>query len=437
VAIPLAGITRNILTSVESQISSLENSHLIILIDVLSPSLERQDQFRELLVNAFSNRVKVVASLSSSFEIFTCLEAVNSSLWSDFLSRSKIMVFEPWGMEISKSFLCSLLRDEENIDGLVEYCRGIPKLMALCQNITQLKKNDPFDAVRKHEFSVVLSFMKKHNTGVIWKDEIDILVAAKYGLKIEELCLTKEQAEATMMVMSYLVTLENSVPTLYFPVAGYNCGKEEAFDFLTRMVSSIWANITWIGSPKLNSESIIGQYFESEVPHVINRNGSLTLIVQKIHGGLSSINITISLSSPGGLLNVVHFPLPGRNALWKTPKSFKAIDFVAEVDATLPDSDEDSVRVLLAIQVTSQSSNIEQKFRKSLVGMNFDYSKVVFVMLNPKWTDYNSNLEQARSVTAGTAARRFGNVWYGQPVAFEAFKGLLKEICFMFNPSTF
>lgn len=59
----------------------------------------------------------------------------------------------------------------------------------------------------------------------------------------------------------------------------------------------------------------------------------------------------------------------------------------------------------------------------------------LFVILNPKWTDYNSNLGHAQSVTAGSAGRRLDNVWYGQPVAFDPFKGLLKEITFMFNPS--
>ena len=100
-----------------------------------------------------------------------------------------------------------------------------------------------------------------------------------------------------------------------------------------------------------------------------------------------------------------------KNLLVQTPKSFKAIDFVCDVETQLPDL----AKVRLAIQVSTRASNKLEKFRKSIaegLGMSG-----IFVMLNPKWTDFNDNYEKAVEVTSGAAVEKekFSNVWYGQP----------------------
>lgn len=55
------------------------------------------------------------------------------------------------------------------------------------------------------------------------------------------------------------------------------------------------------------------------------------------------------------------------------------------------------------------------------------------MMLNPKWTNFDTNFQHAVSVTSGSGATRFGNLWYGQPVSFDSYKGLLAELTTMFS----
>ena len=71
---------------------------------------------------------------------------------------------------------------------------------------------------------------------------------------------------------------------------------------------------------------------------------------------------------------------------------------------------------------------MKNKFEKSIVGMNFGSSKILFVMLNPKWTSFDSNYDYVVSVTSGAGAQRFNNLWYGQPVNFGKYITLLEQL---------
>lgn len=169
--------------------------------------------------------------------------------------------------------------------------------------------------------------MSNHKSRIIWKNEIDILVAAKFGLKIQDVGLGQTSAERTMMFLSYLVSINDSVPTLYFPIAPYN--RDESDDFLTSMITTMWENIS--SSLKPDSESMIGQYFECQVPHIIYRNVDYQVLIScgKLH-------------------------------------------FVAQVQTKLPNISGIN-DVLLVMQVTTQTSNVAHKFQKSIVGMTLRF----------------------------------------------------------------
>jgi len=120
--------------------------------------------------------------------------------------------------------------------------------------------------------------------------------------------------------------------------------------------------------------------------------------------------------------------------LWKTLKSFKAIDLIAEVHTQLPTMSECG-DVVLAMQVTCQSSNTSNKFSKSVLNMDLACSKILFVMLNPRWTNFKVNFDHVVGCTSGpgaTRSSRFDDLWYGQPASFAPYKSHFEQLNAMF-----
>ena len=118
-------------------------------------------------------------------------------------------------------------------------------------------------------------------------------------------------------------------------------------------------------------------------------------------------------------------------------QAFKAIDFLAEISTVgLPDCPDGAAKdLIIAVQATVQSGNQNKKIRKSLVGLTEDITrdkKVIFILINPNWTDFNANYSIAKEVTSGPAEARFQNCWYGQPSDFQGCKGLFNLLTSMF-----
>ena len=186
-------------------------------------------------------------------------------------------------------------------------------------------------------------------------DEISLLMAAKFGINIKCVGLTKDVAEQLIMCLSYLVNIdEEGVPTPYFPDT----------DYLPTIVSTLWANMNSSLPVKTDSKSVIGDFVECQLPNMMST--SLTLMVKKLHGGSRAQNITITLTpSSGAQLDVVELPLPSVNVLWRSPKQFKAVDYFIQLSsaADLPDCPPDTTlgHTIVVMQATIQQGNRTEK----------------------------------------------------------------------------
>ena len=105
-------------------------------------------------------------------------------------------------------------------------------------------------------------------------------------------------------------------PTLYFP-------RKES-DYL-QLITSMWYNVNRFLPMKINSQSVIGEYFECQLPSLISETGPLTLTVKKLHGGHQTKEITLSTltATLEVRLDTVELPLPTNDVLWRTPKRSK------------------------------------------------------------------------------------------------------------------
>ena len=398
-------------------------SNCIILMDVVSPSFDSKEKyFGEFLKIACGKGRKIILALSSSFEIYASLQARKCSDWCMFRAKAKTITFEPWNDTISKCYL-QLNNLNTNNEG-VKACKGIARLLSVYQDTSA-----SVNYIKTSEWNTVLSYMTDHKARIVWKNEIAILMAAKFELTLDDVGLNQESAERTVMVKSYLVSIKSSPPSLYYP--------NESFD--DDMIVQMWENMCNACSFKCDNESTIGDYFECQVPHTLCRGDTLALQVKKVNSEGPAMDIKFSLSSAGsGRLVSMTAPLPSKNVLWRCPKSCKAIDFIAKVETELPTIPGKS-DVLLLIQVTTQTSNMSNKFQKSVVGIESEESNLLlFVMLNPRWTDFNTNFEHVASCISGPAIaknKRFRNLWYGQPVSFQPYKALLATLINIFQYS--
>lgn len=192
--------------------------------------------------------------------------------------------------------------------------------------------------------------------------------------------------------------------------------------------------------PKTDSNSVIGEYFELEIPSIISPK--LNLQVKKLHGSHGTVmNIELDLNAiEGRCLSIKTGTLPANNIIFKTPQGFKAIDYYAQIEGVrLPDCDEacDEARsTLIAVQVTIKTSDRNKKISTSIVGIDKNISSqknVIFVLINPNWMEFDVNYSAAVKATSGIGARRFSDFWYGQPHDFTKFTALHNIINGMFK----
>ena len=78
------------------------------------------------------SNTKVVVAQSSAFSLFATLQPNKASVWFNFFQTAKHITFKPWNEDGAKHFLQSVpLNDSKKVE-LVEYCKGIPKLLSGC-----------------------------------------------------------------------------------------------------------------------------------------------------------------------------------------------------------------------------------------------------------------------------------------------------------------
>ena len=94
------------------------------------------------------------------------------------------------------------------------------------------------------------------------------------------------------------------------------------------------------------------------------------------------------------------------------------------------------IKATLAVQATVHATNQREKIRKSIIGLNSDIvaedTPLIFVLLYPLWTDFDTNYEVAQDVLSSRETRsgrkQVKNLWYGQPSNFNNFKTLHKTL---------
>ena len=102
-------------------------------------------------------------------------------------------------------------------------------------------------------------------------------MAAKVGITSKCVGLTKVVAEGLSLCRSNLLHIEEGLPTPYFPKT----------DDLLEVVTRLWPPMNASLPMKTDSESVLGEFFESQLPNVTSR-APLTLLVKKLHGGFQA-----------------------------------------------------------------------------------------------------------------------------------------------------
>lgn len=407
-----------------------EGDKLVLLVDLLSPSLNPC----KLLITIFMKypRSILVIALSSAYRLFVNTKPIMCTAIYQLLLTAKEIKFKKFDDDTANSFLsllCGEKATSEEIKKMLENCNGIPQLLAFCCNGIDAC-NNALSSIRKHDFGVVVQYMKE--CGVIsWMEEIHLLIAAKYKLQISSVGLTRSAAEELYMCLSYLVYIDdNNVPVLYFP------SSDDEDIFLQKRIQEIWKNNCSTPSGVVSSESVMGLYFEAQVPSAISNKIEIKVKKLLFEGEPSSKDFNIVVDCTYKNLDTLGNGLPSKNVLWRTPKSFKAIDFFAEIDGLdLPDCNENQGSTLIAIQATVQATKLSEKIRKSITGVDEHISRgknVIFVLINPYWTDFDTNYLAAVNATSGVRNQRFNSYWYGHPSDFSKFKTLLRSLQLIF-----
>lgn len=407
------------------QINQCEaGAQLVILMDLVSPTMRTTTNSRlffQICCKSQCVRAKMVIALSSSFALYKHFQVIDyCTEWCECFLVARHFKLKPFSDALARQFLLDRNVEPQDLEEMVKCSQGIPKLLSF-GGYGMERFKEALCEVRKNEFLVVLNFMKKNGILIEWKKELDLLVAAKYELQLDHIGLAREEANQLALCWSYLIEIKDDVPVPFFPGGKY---------LLEAMMKQIWSTMSTRMLPMIDSESVIGEYFEFNVPNIICK--SLNLQLKKVQGELT-------LGSMGCTLDFCHRRLedgdtiPNQKTLWRTPKAFKPIDFFAIVDAQLSMP---ARKALLAIQVTTKVKGRKEKITRSIAGISKKVSSekdVIFILINPHWTEFEENYRYAVDATTGPAGERFNSFWYGQPACFSAYKVLFRELQTIFE----
>lgn len=403
---------------------------IVMLLDLTSPSVgaEKRASIQTLVELISEYNCKLVIALSSLFGVFTMLATREATFLINLYLIAEKLTFKPFDNERAKEFLHSM-GISNNVEELVKCCNGIPNLLSLCG------RNDYRDAilsVQRAEFSTVIEYLANYHMQVDWLSEINILVAANLKIPVKSIGMSNDDAEQTVMCKSHLLRIENGIPIPYFPTIHDG--------FLSSQVKLLFTNMNRLLIVKTDANSVIGNFFEYRVPFLISRKDyRLTLEVQQLGGKSEKIVIElVPLQSADARLDSL--TIPGNNTVWRTPKDYKAIDYIVRTEVKFFDS-ESPIQTILAMQATVQAKNQKQKIEKSVVGLPENIrsqERVILVLINPLWTDFITNYELAQEAILSCATRsgrgKFSNLWYGQPSNFDDYKCLHQTLCNVFMP---
>ena len=122
-------------------VSGQETSKMVLLMDLVTPSgvesTDKRNLFFTIYAQSQCSNCTVVIAQSPSFELFYTLKPIESSAWAECMYRAKFIDLKPFTDDMAKTFLSSLLgRDvvEGAMNSMVQYCKGIPKLLSMCSH---------------------------------------------------------------------------------------------------------------------------------------------------------------------------------------------------------------------------------------------------------------------------------------------------------------
>lgn len=407
--------------------------HMVMLLDLTSPSVgdEKRMSIQALVKIIGKHFCKLVIALSSSVRLFTTLRAREATTLNSLLRRSEQLTFQPFDNDTARNFLRSM-GITTNVAERLQCCNGIPRLLSLC-GIKDYR--NAIQGVQEDEFATVSGYMATHHHQVNWKQEINVLMAASLKVPISSVGMSETAAQQTVMCKSHLLRIDNGIPIPYFPTM--------QDDFLSSQIQTLFSNMNSHETVKTDANSVIGFFFEARLPSLISQHGyRLTLDVKPLTGD-SNDKIVTTLKplygSATAQLDTLSLPLRSDDTVWRTPSGYKAIDFIVQTEVNL----HTLVKATLAVQATVQAQHRPEKIRKSLMGLTTDMvaaaTPLIFVLINPLWTDFDENYEAAqealsRCQTRSRAGRKqVTKFWYGQPSNFNNFKTLHKTLCNTFQ----
>ena len=220
VVIPFQGLKMHFNSVASLVMQCPSDSRLVLLMDLLTPSLECREQ-THLFLSIFAQReCTVMIAQSSSFGLFCTLKPLQASDWLVCELNAKNITLKPFTDYRDRMFLCSLLGGNvaiNTITSMVQYCKGIPQLLAMCRFGVESYKTS-ITMAWQWEFLTVMNYMRDCPTSVLWNDELNLLVAARFKMNISHLGLNRESsAQNPIMCVSHPVHVNENVPMLYFP----------------------------------------------------------------------------------------------------------------------------------------------------------------------------------------------------------------------------
>ena len=140
--------------------------------------------------------------------------------------------------------------------------------------------------------------MSEHAERIMWRKEMDLVMAAKLRMKLDDVRMSRNMANTLILVKAYLISIFDDIPKLYFPTNEYGTNT----DCLSVMINNIWGKMLQYG-PKPDVESVMGHYFEAQLPYQmdsINVSGHFNIVIKKLIGGKSCVDVTCKMMALGG-----------------------------------------------------------------------------------------------------------------------------------------
>ncbi len=275
IAIPFQStIKPNFVDNIKSQTKNCGEKKIILLVDLLSIFKFPRDSHLLFEVFASIKSYKVVIAQSSSFYLFTSLQARNAKDFYTFFLASKCITFKPMEKGESKQFLKHMGVAENNptaLDQFVEYCNGILGLLTCCTKSNYKKAIE----LKEHaEFHTVVEYLIQHKL-VNWSLEMKILVAANLKISVKNMGLDIEDIKQSYMLISHLIYIDDEgLPIPHFPGTG-QC--------LVTNIRLIFGNLKTMNM-QTDHNSVLGHIFESKVLILMTETKELKWTILPLFG---------------------------------------------------------------------------------------------------------------------------------------------------------